>query len=181
MFLGLRIAIPILRHLFCNRRFIYDPEKSGTVNNLVYEYTVYGEGQYNYYLPLYNLFVLIDKIIACGECTKCINFNPFFISSKTGYVEFDEYMCYIECSNNEAASANDGFITGCKSEKEPVSEASMYYALCKNTEGFHNALNSYKHYIQEKIPVLAAIIKSDYGLSDEELLLGYFGFEVYSD
>lgn len=156
-------------------------KKSGTVNNLVYEYTVYGEGHYNFYLPLYNLFNLIDKIIACGERTKSINFNPFFISLKTGYIEFDEYMCYIECSNNEAASANDGIITRCKSDEETVSEAKRHYALCRNSEEFHCALNSYKRYIQENIPVLAAIIKSEYGLSDEELLLGYFGFEVYSE
>lgn len=167
--------------MYYNRSFIYDPEKSGTVNNIVYENAVYGEGQYNYYLPLYNLFNLIDKIIACGECTKSINFDPFFISLKTGYVEFDEYMCYIECLNNEAASANDSFITGCKSDEDTVSEARTHYALCKNTEEFHHALNSYKHYIQKNIPVLAAIIKSDYGLSDEELLFGYFGFELYSD
>ena len=55
-------------------------KKNGAVNNIVYEYTVYGDGQYNYYLPLYNLFNLIDKIIACGECTKCINFDPFLLA-----------------------------------------------------------------------------------------------------
>ena len=167
--------------MYYKRSFIYDPEKNGAVNNIVYEYTVYGDGQYNYYLPLYNLFNLIDKIIACGECTKCINFDPFFISLKTGYIEFDEYMCYIECSNNEDASTNNFFIARCKSEKETMSEARMHYALCRNSKEFHNALNSYKHYIQENIPVLSMKIKSDYDLSDEELLFGYFGFEVYSD
>ena len=109
------------------------------MNNIVYEYTVYGDGQYNYYLPLYNLFNLIDKIIACGERTKCINFDPFFISLKTGYIEFDEYMCYIECSNNEDASTNNFFIARCESEKETMSEARMHYALCRNSEEFHNA------------------------------------------
>lgn len=157
--------------------------KPGTVNGIVYEYTVYGEGKYKFYLPIYDLMWLIDKIIACGEYTKRINFNPFFISEKTGFVEFDEYMCHIECVKNTDIQTSDLFVEKCKGENETLDEAKRHYALCGSVAEFHNALLSYKYYITEKIPQLAMDLKSNKKLflTDEDLLFGYFCFEVYSD
>lgn len=159
------------------------PRKSGAVNQIVYEHTVYGEGKYRFYLPFYDLMWLIDKIIACGECTEQITFNPFFISDKTGYAEFDEYMCHIECVKSTDVQASDLFVEKCKNENETLDEAKRHYALCGSVAEFHKALLRYKDYISEKIPQLAMDLKSNkkLRLTDEDLLFGYFGFEVYSD
>lgn len=157
--------------------------KPGAVNKIVYDNTVYCDGKYHFYLPLYDLICLIDEIIACGECTKYIMFNPFFISPKTNYVEFDEHRCYIECVRNTDIQVENSFVEKCKGENETLDEAKRHYALCGSVVEFHNALLSYKDYITEKIPQLAMDLKSNKKrrLTDEDFLFGYFCFEVYSD
>ncbi len=152
--------------------------KKGKVNELMYDITVFASGKYHHYLSFYDLIYLIDRIIACGECTESITFNPFFIREK-GYIELDDYMCYIECTDDKSRSSEE-FIVECINQDESIEEAKEHYALCKNLTEFHDALNRYKRYIKKKIPLLAEMLRAELNLTDEDFYLGYFAFETYS-
>lgn len=67
--------------------------------------------------------------------------------------------------------------------KKKLAEAQKHYCLCDYNDiaGFHKALKNYVLYLDEIIPKLIIILKSEYKFKDEDLQFGYFCFEVHSE
>lgn len=162
--------------------------KNGAVNEIIYDHTAYCNGKYRFYLSIYDLIYLIIQIISCNETTKYIRFTPFFRDHKKSEaelrnIEFDEYMCFIECKADVDINMYNDFINECKEEFESFSEAQRHYCLCdhKDIAGFHKALKNYISYLDEIVPKLIITLKSEYKFKDEDLQFGYFCFEVHSE
>lgn len=162
--------------------------KSGAVNEIIYDNTSYCNGKYRFYLPICDLVFLINQIISCGETTKYVRFTPFFRNHKKSEaelrnIEFDEYMCFIECKADVDVNMYNDFINECKEKFESFAEAQKHYCLCDHNDiaGFHKALKNYVLYLDEIIPKLIIILKSEYKFKDEDLQFGYFCFEVHSE
>lgn len=99
--------------------------KNGAVNQIVYAYTVYCNGKHHFYLPICDLTALIHRIIQCNEITKHITFNPFYLFSKgeeKRQIEFDDYMCYIECRENADNDIRRQFINDCMTKYDNCCE-----------------------------------------------------------
>ena len=98
-------------------------------------------------------------------------------------IEFEDYMCYIECSENVSDVMQKKFIYNCKSEFETFSDAQKHYALCdiNDIPSFHQSLKNYLYYLDDIIPKLVEILKSKYGVDNSNIAFGYFGFEIHSN
>ena len=161
--------------------------KNGAINTIVYDYTSYCDGKYRFYLSICDLIYLIKQIILCNETTKYIRFTPFFRNHKKSEIElrnieFDEYMCFVECKANVDINMYNNFINECKEEFESFSKAQKHYCLCdyNDVSTFQNALKNYVSYLDEIIPNLIDVLKSEYKFTDKDLHFGYFCFEVHS-
>lgn len=71
----------------------------GAINEIIFDYTVYHNGRYSYYLSIFGLKSLAQKIAQSHATTRYVRFTPFYINGKVErQVEFDEdYMFYLEC------------------------------------------------------------------------------------
>lgn len=165
-------------------------KKQGKVNEIVYQYTVYNDGQNRYYPTINDLVFLIKKIVEANDTTEYLRINPFYVNYRLDrQIELDEYMFYLECRDNFSESdirEHHSAMFG-KEYKEMTEEekkkADILYPLCKtkDTERFKRLLLSYKTYLNELIPFLFSKVKTELSLTEDDIPFGFFCFEVHSN
>lgn len=174
-------------------------KKEGLINELVYNQTIYNNGENRIYPELLGLKGLIKKMSELKATTAYIRFNPFYCNSRLDcQIEYDDYMFYMECRDIFTMEEQEAHWTQCMDniydiphELEQYKDmnenkkrmARILYPICKNGdyESFHNHLNVYENYLNELIPLLFSKAIENLKLSQEDLAFGYFCFEVDSD
>lgn len=157
--------------------------KNNVINQLIYSNTILQDGKCHVYLSVFDFFLLVDKIISCGETAKYVKFNPFFESPKTSMIEFDEHMFYIEFAKSVTDEQKNEFINSCRGKEESFDNAKQHNMLCAENDitTFHAALENYRIYISNQFPKLVPEIKKRFNVNDDDLVLGNFCFEIYSN
>lgn len=163
-------------------------KKNGIINEIIYNNTVYHNGEYHFYLTIDYLDNLINEIILSKSTPeKYLRFIPFYMNNKLNLqLELDEYMFYLECRNKIKEKEYENFIIECiDNEFEDVIDselicAKMQYFLCIKGDyiDFNNSLKKYIEYIYRIIPVLYKILKKNYCIKEEDFLFGYISFEI---
>lgn len=164
-------------------------KKEGIVNEIIYEHTVYHNGEYRMYPTISQLKYLIEQIIRCKSTTKYIRFTPFYKNSRYNQqIEFDDYMFYMECREHVDNKSRENHIELCSNKKyadmnyEEIRISKILFPLCQNEdiETYKASLEIYIEFLNELIPKLMEISKCKMELKDEDLAFGYFCFEVHS-
>ena len=76
-------------------------KKQGLINKLIYNQTVYNQGNNVMFVNTIGIEILINKIKELKQTTEYIKFNPFYWNSRlNSQVEFDDYMFYMECRDD---------------------------------------------------------------------------------
>ena len=76
-------------------------KKDGIINEIVYDNTVYHNGEYRIYQSLPSLINVLEEIIKANVTTESLGITPFYRSAcKKGQVEFDNKMFYLECRDD---------------------------------------------------------------------------------
>lgn len=165
-------------------------KKEGIINEIIYNNTVYNNGENRYYLTINDLDYLITNIIETNKTTQYIRFTPFYINYKLNrQIEFDEYMFYLECRAHFSEDELKNHLSECSgknyvelSEDERI-RAYTLYPLCKNNDiiKFKELLISFKVYLNELIPFLFNKVREETNLSLDDMAFGFFCFEVHSN
>ena len=169
-------------------------KKSGKINEIVYNNTVYHNGEYRLYPTLEHLFSILDLIAESGVTTNYLRITPFYRNIKLDiYEEWDVFDFYIECREHVTPSEQDDFW------KEHVWWDSPEYSqiqahlsvddvkrtkfLCPkdDIESFKRSIQVYKDYLYEAIPRMMMWSQEMQHLSEEGLYFGCFCFEIESD
>lgn len=165
-------------------------KKQGAINEIVYQNTVYNNGQNRYYPTISDLVFLITKIIEANDTTEYIRFDPFYINYKLDrQIEFDEFMFYLECRDNFSESdLRKHFSENIGKDYDEMSKeekrlANILYPLCKSkdTERFKEILLTYKTYLNVLIPILFQKAKTEMNLLEDDIPFGFFCFEIHSN
>lgn len=165
-------------------------KKDGVINEIIYENTVYHNGEYRIYLMISDLKSLIQEIIRSKSTTAYIRITPFYNNEKLNQqIEFDEYMFYLECRekvNNESTENHIGLCIGKEyvdMNYEEVRLGKILFPLCEyiDIETYKKSLEAYVEFLDELIPILMEISKSKMELKEEDLAFGHFCFEVHSE
>ena len=85
-------------------------KKSGKINEIVYNNTVYHNEEYRLYPTLEHLFSILDLIAESGVTTNYLRITPFYRNIKLDiYEEWDVFDFYIECREHVTPSEQDDF------------------------------------------------------------------------
>ncbi len=164
-------------------------KKEGVINGIIYENTVYHNGEYRIYPTVSGLKNLIQEIIRSKSTTEYVRFTPFYKNEKLNQqIEFDDYMFYMECGEKVDCDSLEKHIGSCYNkeysnmDEEEIKLGKTLFPLCKNNdiETYKKSLEAYVDFLDELIPKLMEISKSSMELKDEDLAFGYFCFEVHS-
>lgn len=173
-------------------------KKEGKINEIIYNNTIYNEGNNRFYPTIDQLVRLIDKTIEANETTEYIRIIPFYRNYKiNGQMELDDYMFYLECRDNFSKDDLKNHLTECmdtnydvphevKRYDEMSNEEKRYahtmYPLCQKNdiETYKEILLCYRHFLNELIPSLFKKVREEMDLSLDDLAFGYFCFEVHS-
>ncbi len=160
--------------------------KYGAINKLVYDNTVYHNGDYHFYLPLDSLYGLLNLIIEAKTTTKCLYLMPFYISvyPTNRQIEFEEMMFYVECRENVTEDQKKEFLKDCCDRGHDVDKDVLNrHALCdcNDVTDFQNAIIRYSEYLKQLVPRMQEIILRDYDIGVENLLFGHICFEIFSE
>ena len=154
------------------------------VSEKVTDYTMYNNGKYRHYISLFALKSLFAQICEINECPEYIRITPFYKHSKKDiWIEFDEYMCYIESTEENLTSTQvKTFRESCE-EKNTLEKVESQYNLVNTFDitEFHSSLWRYMDYLYSLIPKLAQEIKKTRNLSETDLSLGEFCFEIHCE
>ena len=171
-------------------------KKEGKVNELIYNNTVYNEGNSRHYLMISDLMHLMDRIVETNETTNYLRITPFYINAKLGeQMEFDDFMFYIECReriNSEdiknhlsECMGRDYDISHTVKEYDDMSDEDKHYAhtmypLCEKSDikEFQKAIIAYKAYLVELIAILFEKVKIQ--VESIDYAFGCFCFEIHS-
>lgn len=165
-------------------------KKDGIVNEIIYENTVYHNGEYRIYPTISELKNLVQEIIRSKAIAEYIRFTPFYINAKLSQqIEFDGYMFYMECRAQVDSKSLENHIGLCLDKDyidlndEEVRQGKILFPLCKNNdlETYKKSLETYIEFLDELIPKLMEISKSEMNLKDNDLAFGHFCFEVQSE
>lgn len=172
--------------------------KEGSINNLIYDKTIYNNNTSKIYLTINQFEFLIKDLLCINETTLYIKFNPFYVNSKLNcQIEFDDYMFYMECREDFTSDDMKEHWTNCMDhiydiphEIEQYDEmdndkkrmARILYPICKvgDYKSFHNYLDNYREYLNELLPILFNEAIDKLELSVDDMAFGYFCFEVNS-
>lgn len=173
--------------------------KKGLINELIYNQTVYNNGQNHMYPNVMGIEFIIKNLKVIEETCNYIQFNPFYRNAKLNcQIEFDDYMFYMECRDAFTVEEQEAHWTKCMDkiydvpheveQYEDMNEdkkrmARILYPICKtgDYESFHNHLKNYDDYLNELIPLLFCKAINNLNLSQVDMAFGYFCFEVNSD
>ena len=165
-------------------------KKRGKINEIVYNNTAYYDGKYQHYPTITELKSILDEIINSNSTTNYIRITPFHINEQLNMqIEFEEYMFYIECRASFDEKEQKSHILNCL---EPIDQpralndlklGAILYPLCKNNDvtSYKNALGKYKDSLNEILPKMMDIAKSEMELKEEDIAFGYFCFEIHSE
>lgn len=165
-------------------------KKEGVINEIIYDNTVYHNGDYRIYPTLIDFKSLIEEILKSQATSAYIRFIPFYNNAKLNQqIEFDDYMFYMECREqveNEDLKRHIGLCFGKEfidMSNEDIRLGEILFPLCQNTDikTYKKSLEIYVEFLDELIPKLMEIAKFKMGLNDEHLAFGYFCFEVQSE
>lgn len=173
-------------------------KKEGSINEIIYNNTVYNDGKNHFYPTVDQLAYIIDKIIETEDTTKFIRFIPFYVNYKVNkQMEFDEYMFYLECRESFSEDDFKNHLAECMDKNYDVPHkvkkydelsdgekkyANIMYPLCQKNdiETYKKLLLTYRNYIAELILCLFEKARKELTLSVDDLAFGYFCFEVNS-
>ncbi|MBM6616328.1 hypothetical protein [Bacillus suaedaesalsae] len=164
-------------------------KKSGKINEIVYNNTVYYNGKYIYYPTITGLKSMLDEIISSKSTTDYLRITPFYINELLDMqIEFEEYMFFIECRDCFDKEVQENHIKEYLDVPDTprtlndLRLGTKLYPLCKNDDvvSFQIALEKYKDSLKEILPKLMEIAKTEMGLKEVHLPFGYFCFEVHS-
>lgn len=164
--------------------------EEGIINGIVYDNTVYHNGEYRFYPSIMDFKHLVKKIIASQTTTEYIKCSPFYINAKLDrQVEFDKFMFYMECREEFDNATLEEFLQECEEKQleemssDEIRCAKIQYVLCEytNVKRFRESLEAYILYLNEIIPKMVEELKSEYKIKDDDLMFGYFCFEVDSE
>jgi hypothetical protein len=163
--------------------------KKGIINGIIYDNTVYHNGEFRIYPTISGLKWLIREIVKSNSTTEYIRITPFYVNEKLNrQIEFDEYMFYLECrdyfDDNELRD-HIGLCFGKEyviMEDEEIRHCKILFPLCKNNdvEAYKRLLEAYVKFLDELIPKLMEICKLKMSLKDNDFAFGYFCFEVHN-
>ena len=174
-------------------------KKSGTINELIYDHTVYNNGVNRIYPNINEIKLIIKKLNLLESTCNYIRINPFYINTKLNcQIEFDEYMFYMECRKNFTKEDLEIHWTQCMDHIYDVPheikqykdmnenekrQARTLYPVCRygDFQKFHEYLNRYENYLYELIPFLFKKVIEELDLNQEDMAFGYFCFEIHSD
>lgn len=173
-------------------------KKEGSINEFIFNQTVYNTGANAIYPTIMNLIYIIKKISEIDATTKYIKFNPFYKNSKLNcQIEYDDYMFYMECRDAYTLEELESHWTQCMDRiydiphevqqykdmsDDDKKQARILYPICKHGDyqKFHEYLNDYLEYLDELIPLLFGKAIESLNLNQEDMAFGYFCFEVHS-
>lgn len=160
-------------------------KKDGIINEIVYDNTVYHNGEYRIYQSLPSLINVLEEIIKANVTTESLGITPFYRSAcKKGQVEFDNKMFYLECRDEVSENEYLTFMEECCDEGEEISEdIKKRFYLCKSNDfiTFSESIKKYIDYLDILIPQMADTLKSEYNFTQDQLLFGYFCFSIDSE
>jgi len=178
----------------------------GTINEIIYNNTVYNDGRYRFYPTITGLGRLIEKIKNANETTEYIRITPFYRNAKMNtQMEFDNYAFYIECQkgvteekisgfqldHNFEIQSIDGYPPLKKHEEltpQELHQMKVQYQLCEegDVKTFQKALDDYYDYLNVMVPKMMDEFIRDhkkygnYDVTVEDMMFGYFCFEIHS-
>ena len=174
-------------------------KKQGAINELIYNQTIYNDGENCMFPSLIGIERIIKELNLIQSTCNYIRFIPFYRNAKLNcQIEFDDYMFYLECREDFTKEELEAHWTQCmdhvydiphevkqykdmsESEKR---QARTLYPVCRHGDyqKFHEYLNRYKEYLNELIPLLFEKVIEGLNLSQDDMAFGYFCFEVHSD
>lgn len=174
-------------------------KKEGLINQLIYNQTVYNNGENSMFPHIMGITLIIKKLKLIEETCNYLRFNPFYRNAKLNcQIEFDDYMFYIECRDSFTVEEQEAHWTQCMDNiydvpheveqykdmnEDKKKMARILYPICKygDFHKFHEYLNNYLEYLDELIPLLFSKAIVNLNLSQEDMSFGYFCFEVDSD
>lgn len=164
-------------------------KQAGSINETVYNHTVFCNGKWHQYLTMNNLGLLVEEIVNAHATTKYLRFNPFYSNLKEKrQVEFDDYMFYMECKNDIDGDAEKLQLEGCLGkriqdmEEEEIRIGRIQFPLCRydDPDTYAIKLTTYMEFLNELIPKLRKLLIKTEGFKDEELIFGEICFEINS-
>ena len=160
-------------------------KKRTAVSEFVTDWTMFHNGKYRLYPPIWYLKHMLEKIGEIDECPQeYIRITPFFRhAEKEFFIELDEYMCYIEITERELTPEDVYVFREECGEGIPWENKEAQYSLinARDTAQFRASLGRYMEFLYGLIPRLSLDIQESRGLSEDELLLGEFCFEIHCD
>lgn len=181
--------------------------KKGKINGAVYDNTVYHNGERRFYLPVYELHGLLQKIAEANETTEFLRLIPHYLykkGEKNLHVEFDGMMFFALCESGVTEERKERFYKECAEEDEDAliitskknvtlfeerhdaalsgGDIENRFCLCEkgDTKAFSDAVGRYADYLKILIPRMREIIVRNYNIAEEDLLFGYICFEADS-
>ena len=161
-----------------------EEKRKALISEKIHDYTMYNHGQYRHYISLSSLKLLVEQICDLNECPQYIRITPLYDHCKKNFgIEFDEYMCYIEGTTTKVTpEVRKSFYSLCGDASKFGSIEKQYNIVNVLDVGeFRTSLWRYIDYLYFLIPKLVQEIKESYNLSETEIFLGEFCFEIHCE
>ena len=173
-------------------------KNDGKINEIIYNLTVYNEGNSQLYVTYRQLKHLIKELLKANETTKYIRINPFYVNDKLNLqAEYDEYMFYMECRSDFTTDDLKAHWSSCMDHiydiphkvkqyddmnEEEQRKARTLYPICNfnDVENYRVHLIDFVKYLDELLPVLLEDVAERGDISYGDLAFGYFCFEIHS-
>lgn len=151
-------------------------DKQSKIIEIVNEYTAYPSGKYRHYLSLGELHLVFNLVIQTYETAEYIKAIPFYRNMQ-GQIEFEEYMFFVK-RLSEGERTQD-FLQACAAGENGV----MYKGVIRcyeepDVNAFQNALQAYLEYLNTMVHEIYELLVKEYGIENEDLLLGRICFEI---
>lgn len=158
--------------------------KNGVINQIVYDNTVYHNGEYRLYPSISSLLGILETIIKSNATTQSFVLIPYYRNKKFNIqLEFDNMSFCVECENNVSEESKNMFLERCCNDGEKINEdIRRRNILCdtKDIEGFKNAICSYIDYLDILVPKMMDEVMNTCGYSVGEIFFGHICFHVAS-
>ena len=150
-----------------------------TIPALVHETTFSPSGQRRHYLSIVELQSLLERIIATGETTACVQAIPFF-KTMHRQQEFDGLMLFVQQLHEGQTPEQFYASCICEEECEPGGGVTRCYAA-GDVAAFQDALREYIAYLPALTQRIYVFLKEHCQMDGPELLMGSLCFEVNAD
>ena len=159
-------------------------KKYGAINQIVFDNTVYRNGECRIYPSVSSMLNILEMIIDAKATTESLVLIPYYRNKrKNQQVEFDKMTFCIECRNNVTEEQEMLFLESCCEEGEKINEdIRKRNFLCdfNDVKGFSKAICTYINYLDTLIPKITKILLEEYDFTVNELLYGHICFSIES-